>query len=605
MTLHLISSDPAPTLPRGDALRPPAAPSSPRPGLPQPSWAQRLGWRVPLAVLGLLYVAMQAAHVAGMDLTAAPAPAPGDRASLSLDTALWMALLHLPYLLILLLLFGLVERLGFLWRAHRPPRPGVLPGDRPRVCVQLPMFNEDAVAERVIRAAAALQWPGDRLRIQVLDDSTDAAVRRHVQQVCADLRRQGVDCVWVHRPRRTGYKAGALEHGRRETDAEFIAIFDADFLPPPDYLQRALPHFYDDQGRPLNDLALVQAQWGHLNDDESPLTAAQALWVDDHHSVQMAWRSRHLGWVNFTGTAGVWRASAIGAVGGWRSASLVEDCELSVRVLLAGWRTRFLRHVAVPAELPQTLAAYRLQQKRWTQGWAQLQRLHLGSLLWRFRTGAGRKAFLTYLVCISWQWPLWTLWIATLPFLIANGWWMGAFGTAPAVLAYLMPPLLFAALAGVLATLATRHGQGSNRGSTARRCARIVPFLALHTGMVPHHFCAFVEGLFGPLHAEFERTPKTASTTAGPAQAGAGGPPPAESPSGPPAAAAVVRPPARPAARRPYLVVEALFCGTQVVWMVHFAQHGLVWAGLGSAWVVGCVLMLRLLGRRDVRRGLA
>jgi cellulose synthase/poly-beta-1,6-N-acetylglucosamine synthase-like glycosyltransferase len=591
MTAQLTSPDPTPTIPnapRAEAVPPPVAGVHRLPTASLPRALQRLGWAVPTTVLGLAYMVAQGLQIALGDGSDASGP--------SLEDAPWMALLHLPYLLILLLLgFGLLERVGFLWKAHRPPQPGVLPTDLPRVCVQLPMFNEDAVAERIIRAAGALRWPRDRLRIQVLDDSTDAAVRQHVQKVCADLRREGVDCVWVHRPRRVGYKAGALEHGRRETEAEFIAIFDADFLPPPDYLERALPHFYNALGQPLMDLALVQAQWGHLNDDESPLTEAQALWVDDHHSVQMAWRSSHIDWVNFTGTAGVWRASAIEAVGGWRSASLVEDCELSVRVLLAGLRTRFLRHLAVPAELPQTLAAYRLQQKRWTQGWAQLQRLHLGTLLWRLRTGWGRKAFLTYLVCISWQWPLWTVWIATLPFLIANGWWMGAFGTGAAVMAYLVPPLLFALLAGVLATLATRHGQGSHRGSVARRCARIAPFLALHTGMVPHHFCAFLEGLFGPLHAEFERTPKTASTTT-PATNADAGPAPASA-SAAAVASTPVRPPARPVARKPYLVVEALFCGTQAVWMVHFAQQGLLWAVLGSVWVVGCVLTLRLIGR--------
>lgn len=494
----------------------------------------------------------------------------------------WLAWWHLPYALILLLLaFGLTERIGFFWRGRQAPRPGQLPARWPAVCIQLPMFNERAVAERVIEAAAAVRWPRDRLLIQVLDDSTEAETRQWVQQVCARVREeQGVNCIWVHRPRRTGYKAGALEQGRQDTDAEFIAIFDADFVPPPDYLEQAIPHFYDAHARPLADLALVQAQWGHLNDDESALTAAQALWVDDHHSLQMSWRSASIDFVNFTGTAGVWRAAAIEAVGGWRSASLVEDCELSVRALLAGWRTRFVRQLAVPAELPQTLAAYRLQQKRWTQGWAQLQRLHLGSLLWRYRTGAARKAVLAYIVCISWQWPLWLLWIATLPFLMAHGLWLGALGTGAAVAVYLAPPLLFALFAGVLATAQTRHGRGSNRGGFVRRCTRIVPFLVINTGMVPHHFCAFVEGLFGPLHAEFERTPKTASVT------GTG-------PSHAVAAPADQRPAAR-SRRVAYLGVEAAFATAQLAWLAFFIDQGMDFAVLGSAWVLGCIVTLRL-----------
>ena len=496
------------------------------------------------------------------------------------------AVLHLPYLLIAaMLVFGLVERIGFFWRGRHPHRAGQLPQQRPKVCVQLPMFNEHAVASRVIDAAAAIRWPRDRLEIQVLDDSTDAETRQMVRGVCERVRADtGIDCVWVHRTDRSGYKAGALENGRRATDAEFIAIFDADFVPPPDYLERAIAHFYDDQGAPLTDLALVQAQWGHLNDDESLLTESQALWVDDHHSLQQSWRSANIDFVNFTGTAGVWRATAIETVGGWRSASLVEDCELSVRALLHGYRTRFIRQLAVPAELPQTLVAYRLQQKRWTQGWAQLQRLHLASLLLRYPTHGARKAFLVYLMCISWQWPLWMLWIAVLPFLMANGLWLGAFGTVPAVLVYLLPPLLFALFAGIAATASTAHGQGSHRGSFGRRCARILPYLVINTGMVPHHVCAFLEGLFGPLHAEFERTPKTASVTsptAADAVPGTAGQDAAQ-----PAA------PARPG-KRAYLATERSFCAAQVGWIAFFAAEGMAMAVLGATWVLGCILALR------------
>lgn len=495
------------------------------------------------------------------------------------------AALHLPYLLIAaMFVFGLVERIGFFWRGRDPHRAGRLPQQWPSVCVQLPMFNEHAVASRVIEAAAALRWPRDRLTIQVLDDSTDAETRQMVAGLCAQVRATtGIDCVWVHRTNRSGYKAGALEHGRRATDAEFIAIFDADFVPPPDYLERAIAHFYDEHGNGLPDLALVQAQWGHLNDDESLLTESQALWVDDHHSLQQSWRSANIDFVNFTGTAGVWRATAIEAVGGWRSASLVEDCELSVRALLHGFRTRFIRQLAVPAELPQTLTAYRLQQKRWTQGWAQLQRLHLASLLLRYRTHGARKAFLLYLMCISWQWPLWMVWIAVLPFLMANGLWLGAFGTVPAVLVYLLPPLLFALFAAIAATASTAHGQGSHRGSFMRRCARILPYLVINTGMVPHHVCAFLEGLFGPLHAEFERTPKTASVTS---------PPLAEPVAATGQAAAGPSSPARPG-KRAYLATERSFCIAQVGWIAFFGAEGMAMAALGAAWVLGCIIALR------------
>jgi cellulose synthase/poly-beta-1,6-N-acetylglucosamine synthase-like glycosyltransferase len=543
----------------------------------------RLRWWVPAGVVAIAYFTLFFHQIPiGTNRQALDSPATW---SLAL-------LLHLPYLLILsMLIFGLIERVGFYWRGRRPHSPGRLPAHLPKVCIQLPMFNEQAVANRVIEAAAAIRWPKELLVIQVLDDSTDPETRDLVRGLCSRVReRTGVDCAWVHRTIRTGYKAGALEHGRRLTDAEFIVIFDADFVPPPDYLERALPHFYDATGRDIPNLALVQAQWGHLNDDESALTGAQALWVDDHHSLQQSWRSANIDWVNFTGTAGVWRASAIETVGGWRSASLVEDCELSVRALLHGYRTRFIRQLAVPAELPQTLAAYRLQQKRWTQGWAQLQRLHLGRLVFEHQTPWARKAFLIYLVCISWQWPLWTVWIALLPFLMATGLWLGAFGAEVALMAYLAPPLLFAMLAGVLATAETRHGQGSHRGSFARRCARLLPYLVINTGMVPHHFCAFLEGLLGPMHAEFERTPKTASATAANGTSSASarrnetGPAPAPAPS----------PSRSKSTRTAYLATEAGLCTAQAAWIIYFIGAGMNTAVLGAAWVLACVVGLRL-----------
>jgi cellulose synthase/poly-beta-1,6-N-acetylglucosamine synthase-like glycosyltransferase len=566
------------------------------PSLPCPGpRAPRRRWAVPLlAGIAVLWLLL-ALHALGSGVA--------QEAPQSAWAWLGTALLHGPYLLILALLgFGLTERIGFLLRPEGH-RPGRLPATLPTVCVQLPMFNEDAVAARVIGAAAALDWPAERLLIQVLDDSTDATTRAHVRAVCERLGREhGVRVEWLHRSDRTGYKAGALEAGRHRTDAEFIAIFDADFVPPRDYLRRALPLFFDSRARPHADVGLVQAQWGHLNDDESALTEAQALWVDDHHSLQMSWRTRHLGFVNFTGTAGVWRAAAIESAGGWRSTSLVEDCELSIRVLFAGWRTRFVRELAVPAELPQTLAAYRLQQKRWTQGWAQLQRLHLLPMLTRYRTGAARKAFLTYLMCISWQWPLWATWILTLPILIAHGLWVGAGSSLAAVAVYLLPALGFSVLAAAAATLHTRHGQGST-GGYWRRFARIGPYLVVHTGMLPHHVCAFIEGLLGPMHAEFERTPKTASVTApmpldaadATARRTAAA---AERASQAPPRAAVHRPAPwrlrRPSRRTAYSAFEAAFVTVQLVWVAFFVMQQLPLAALGAAWLAGCVIALRL-----------
>jgi cellulose synthase/poly-beta-1,6-N-acetylglucosamine synthase-like glycosyltransferase len=508
----------------------------------------------------------------------------------TIQTREWiiLAVFHLPYLLILVYLcFGLLERFGYLISARRPQLPGLLPATLPSVCIQLPMFNEDAVARRAIEAAAALKWPRERLEIQVLDDSTDPQIRQSVRGICAEIEaRTGVRCTWLHRTDRSGYKAGALEAGRLKSDAEFIAIFDADFVPAPDYLEQIIPHFFASDGTSISDLAMVQAQWGHLNDDDSYLTRAQALWVDDHHTLQQSWRSANVGFVNFTGTAGVWRASAITAIGGWRSASLVEDCELSMRALFHGYRTKFVKEVVAPAELPETLSAYRSQQKRWTQGWVQLQRLHLATLLLRHPCRWFTRIYLAYFTSISCQWLLWTLWVTVFPFMIANGYWLGAFGLWSGLAVYLIPPLAFALFSSLLAAVETRQTYadrpGGYRASRVRRFLRVVPFMVVNAGMLPHHFCAFLEGLFGPMHAEFERTPKTAATSTQSGLPTASTAPPKPKPA------------AKVAVRPPYLAVELFLVATQTAWVLFFLARGHVIAAVWASWLVGCVSLVAL-----------
>jgi cellulose synthase/poly-beta-1,6-N-acetylglucosamine synthase-like glycosyltransferase len=495
--------------------------------------------------------------------------------------------LHLPYLVILLFVVGgLVERLGFYWRGRTPERAGRLPADYPSVCVQLPMFNELAVARRTIEAACDLDWPHDRLSIQVLDDSTDEETRNLVEDVCARIRlTTGVNCRVLHRVDRQGYKAGALEAGRKETDAEFLVIFDADFVPPPDFLRRAIPHFYGDDGEPDARLALVQAQWGHLNHDQSFLTRAQSLWVDDHHTLQMSWRSAAWRFVNFTGTAGVWRASAVEAAGGWRAASLVEDCELSFRHLFAGFRTKFVKEIVVPAELPATYTAYKGQQKRWTQGWVQLQRLHLATLLFRYPSSLLRRLHLLYHMCISWQWPAWALWLTMFPFLIYTGHWFGSLGVAVAASLYLLPTSLWVLVTATVASLETKHTypESTTPSTFLRRIGRIVPHTVVNAGMLPHQLSAFAEGLFGPLHSEFERTPKTASVT--PASSGTGleqHRPAQRAESGKTTAGVRIH--------WPYALTEASFVVSQLAWAGVFAAAGLALPALGAGFLAACVV---------------
>lgn len=538
---------------------------------PPQAWSlPRVKWWIPAGVLLAIWTLLIFDTLSNVGIGAAATTPKG-----------WIitTLLHLPYLFILAFLaIGIIERIGYYWNGRPPEASGRLPENLPTVCIQLPMFNEHAVARRIIEAAAAIQWPRDRFSVQVLDDSTDPAVRDMVRAVCAQVReRTDVNCTLLQRTDRKGYKAGALEVGRQQTDAEFLAIFDADFVPPADFLIRAMPYFFKANGDPEHDLGLVQCQWGHLNDSESFLTQAQALWVDDHHALQKPWRSAAVGFVNFTGTAGVWRAAAIEAAGGWKAASLVEDCELSFRALFAGYRTRFVKHVVVPAELPATYAAYRLQQRRWTQGWVQLQRMHLSHLLFRYRTPLHRRIYLAFHMCIPWQWPAWAIWITIFPFLVVNGDWLGANNLLLGFLVYAAPPLVYVLFALTLATVETKKKYADQLGagtpSLARRLARIGPYILVNAGMFPHHLSAFIEGLFGPMHGEFERTPKAATIIT--------------------AANQTQSPPKKRMGglqfRAPYVATELAYVITQLAWVVIFLIDGLFLAAVGAGWLAACV----------------
>lgn len=263
--------------------------------------------------------------------------------------------------------------------------PDGAPGTRPFVLVQLPLFNERTVAERVIGAAAALDYPRERLHIQVLDDSTDdtAALARSCVTRWASA---GVPISHHHRRQRTGFKAGALAAGlTQEPRAEFVAIFDADFVPAPDVIDRLLSEFDD---RP--DLGLVQARWEHLNPEDNALTQAQAVMFDSYFAVDQVARSASGLLMNFNGSAGLWRRGCIEAAGGWQGDTLAEDLDLSYRAQIVGWRLGYCMDIGVPAELPTSLAAFRQQQFRWAQGSFQVFR-KLGGRLWRARLGLPRQ----------------------------------------------------------------------------------------------------------------------------------------------------------------------------------------------------------------------
>jgi len=290
------------------------------------------------------------------------------------DTAILAAYF---FVLVILAVYGWHRYyLVYLYLKHKDQRPLPPPAldHLPRVTVQLPIYNEMYVADRLIDAVCRLDYPPDLLEIQVLDDSTDEtrvvaeqAVRRNVGR--------GVNIAYIHRTDRTGYKAGALEAGLKVATGEFVAIFDADFMPEEDFLQRMVPHFGDPK------VALVQARWGHINEDYSLLTKIQAILLDGHFVLEHGARNRAGLFFNFNGTAGIWRRTAIEDAGGWQHDTLTEDLDLSYRAQLRGWRFVFLPDHVAPAEVPVEMNAFKSQQHRWAKGSIQTCRKLLPRIL--------------------------------------------------------------------------------------------------------------------------------------------------------------------------------------------------------------------------------
>jgi cellulose synthase/poly-beta-1,6-N-acetylglucosamine synthase-like glycosyltransferase len=271
-----------------------------------------------------------------------------------------------------------LHRVGLTIRALGAKRRPLAPPPRceqwPELVVQLPIYNEALVAERLLGAALALRYPRDRLLIQILDDSTDET-SAIVERVVAAALPAGARLQHLRRTDRRGYKAGALAHGLEHTAAPLVAIFDADFVPPPDFLLSAVPALLADPR-----CGLVQGRWGHLNRDSSLLTRAQAVLLDAHFGIEHEGRAAAGFCFNFNGTAGVWRRAAIEEAGGWSSATITEDLDLSYRAQLAGWRFRYLDRVSAPAELPESWAAFRSQQARWVKGGVQTFRRHAAAV---------------------------------------------------------------------------------------------------------------------------------------------------------------------------------------------------------------------------------
>jgi cellulose synthase/poly-beta-1,6-N-acetylglucosamine synthase-like glycosyltransferase len=251
----------------------------------------------------------------------------------------------------------------YQYMKNKDRAPGAPPpvDEWPVVTVQLPIYNEMYVVDRLIDAVCALDYPKDKLEIQVLDDSTDET-REIVELAVRRQQARGFDISYLHRTDRTGYKAGALDAGLKVAKGEFIAIFDADFVPGEDFLRRTVPYF-NDKG-----IAVVQARWGHLNQPYSLLTKVQAIMLDGHFVLEHGGRNRAGCFFNFNGTAGLWRRIAIDDAGGWQHDTLTEDLDLSYRAQLRGWRFQFLPDVVTPAEVPVEMNSFKSQQHRWAKG---------------------------------------------------------------------------------------------------------------------------------------------------------------------------------------------------------------------------------------------
>ncbi|MEO0072238.1 MAG: cellulose synthase family protein [candidate division WOR-3 bacterium] len=245
----------------------------------------------------------------------------------------------------------------------------------PYVTVQIPLYNEKYVAERIIRSVCALDYPKDRLEIQVLDDSTDETTAL-VARIVEDYQARGFNIKLIHRNNRCGYKAGALQNGLKFAQGEFVVIFDADFIVPRRFLKHTLPYFYQDPK-----VAAVQTRWGHINKNYSFLTLGQAVALDGHFYVEQKLRADNGFFINFNGTGGIWRKEAIYDAGGWHSDTLTEDLDLSYRAQLKGWRLVFLRDLVVPGEVPVDFNGFRAQQYRWTKGACETARKLLRPLL--------------------------------------------------------------------------------------------------------------------------------------------------------------------------------------------------------------------------------
>jgi cellulose synthase/poly-beta-1,6-N-acetylglucosamine synthase-like glycosyltransferase len=403
-----------------------------------------------------------------------------------------------PYFLVLVVLaiYGMHRyRLVYFFFKYRQNVPGPPPPVErwPTVTVQLPIFNERYVIERLVEAVARFDYPRDRLEIQVLDDSTDETCA--VASACVErYRALGLPISYHHRTNREGYKAGALQQGMQSATGEFITIFDADFIPPADFLRRAIPYFHDPK------VAMVQGRWTYLNRDYSALTRVEAILLDGHFVVEHGGRSRRGTFFNFNGTAGAWRRAAIEDAGGWEHDTLTEDTDLSYRAQLKGWKFLYLPDIECPSELPIEMNAFKAQQARWAKGLIQTAKKILPRVL-RARQPWHVKAeacfHLTANICYPLMILLSTMLLPAMIVRFYQGWFQMLVIDLPLFMASTFSISTFYLVA-----------QRELFPKTWKRTFLYLPFLmAVGIGLAVRNSLAVLEAIVGK-QSEFARTPK-------------------------------------------------------------------------------------------------
>ncbi|MBU2047337.1 MAG: glycosyltransferase family 2 protein, partial [Bacteroidetes bacterium] len=305
---------------------------------------------------------------------------------------IWQILLLIIYTLslsvILILSLGQAYLIfSYLKSKRKEDVVPVLPLDIPKVTIQLPLYNELYVVERLINSVCELNYPKSKLEIQVLDDSNDDSLIL-TREIIHQKQAEGFDIVHITRDKNIGFKAGALQFGLEKAKGEFVAIFDADFLPEKDFLQKLIPYFNSPE------IGMVQSRWGHINQDYSLLTKVQGFGLDGHFTIEQTGRNEAGLFMNFNGTAGIWRKECIVAAGGWQHDTLTEDLDLSYRAQLKGWKFKYVENVITPAELPVESNALRSQQHRWTKGAIETSKKMVKEI-WRADVGLKKKIFAT------------------------------------------------------------------------------------------------------------------------------------------------------------------------------------------------------------------